>query len=106
MKKIIARILIITALVLTSINVCFPNEIGCSDNTSSSSVFSPLKTTSSDNGSQESHHCFGLSCNTWMISFSSTIVQSNFLTTSLDPFSFNLSTYPIILLSMDKPPTV
>lgn len=106
MKKIIARLFIILALVLTSINVCFPNEIGCSDNASSSSVFSPFKTTSSESGSQENHHCSGLSCNTWMISFSSTIVQSNFLIASQYPFSYNLSIYPKISLSMDKPPTV
>lgn len=103
MKKIIGRFFIILALVLTSINVCFPNDVECSDNVYSSS--SPAKTSNSS-GSQEDHHCSGLSCITWMTSLSSTEVQSNIIIISQPPFSYKLSTYPKISLSMDKPPTV
>lgn len=105
MQKIIGRFFIILALVLTSINVCFPNDVECSDNAYSSSSSSPTKTSNS-NGSQEDHHCSGLSCNSWMTSFSSKEVQPNILIVSQLPFSYKLSTYPKISLSMDKPPTV
>lgn len=105
MKKIIGRFFIILALVLTSINVCFPNDVDCSDNAYSSSSSSPTKTSNSS-GSQEDHHCSGLSCNSWMTSFSSKEVQSNIVLVSQLPFSYKLSTYPKISLSTDKPPTV
>jgi hypothetical protein len=102
MKKIIGRFFIILALVLTSISVCFPNDVDCSDNAYSSS---PVKTAKSS-GSQEDHHCSGLSCNSWMNSFSNKDVQSNVVIISQLLFSFKLSTYPQISLSTDKPPTV
>lgn len=105
MKKIMGRFFIILALVLTSINVCFPNDVECSDNAYSSSSSSPAKTSNSS-GSQEDHHCSGLSCNSWMTSFSSTEVLSNIIIISQPPFSYKLSAYPKISLSMDKPPTV
>ena len=105
MKKIIGRFFIILALVLTSINVCFPNDVDCSDNTYSSSSTSPTKTSNSS-GSQEDHHCSGLSCNSWMTSFSSNEVQASLIIISQLPFSYKLSTYPKISLSTDKPPTV
>ena len=105
MKKIIGRFFIILALVLTSINVCFPNDVECSDNAYSSSSSSPINTSNSS-GSQEDHHCSDLSCNSWMTSFSSTEVQSNIIIISQAPLSYKLSTYPKISLSLDKPPTV
>lgn len=103
MKKNIGKFLIILALVFTSINVCFPNDVDCSDNVYSSS--SQAKTANSS-GSQEEHHCSSLSCNSGMASFSSKEVQSNIIIISQLPFSYTLSTYPKISLSMDKPPTV
>lgn len=106
MKKIIGRFFIILALVLTSINVCFPNDVDCSDNSYSSLSSSPAKTSNTTNRSQEEHHCSSLSCNIWMTSFSSEKVQSNIVIISQLPFSYKLSTYPKISLSMDKPPTV
>lgn len=106
MKKIIGRFFIILALVLTSINVCFPNDVDCSDNSYSFSPSSPTKTSNSTSGSQEDHHCSSLTCNSWMTSFSSEKVQSNIVIISQLPFSYKLSTYPKISLSMDKPPTV
>lgn len=99
------RFFIILALVLTSINVCFPNDVECSDNAYSSSSSSPVKTSNSS-GSQEDHHCSSLSCNSWITSFSNTEVQSTILINLQPAFSYNLSTYPKISLSMDKPPTV
>ena len=105
MKKIIGRLFLTVALVLTSINVCFPNDLDCKDN-ECSFISSSTSKTSSSNGSQEDHHCSGLSCNSWMTSFSSKEVQSNIVIVSQLPFSYKLSTYPKISLSSDKPPTV
>ena len=105
MKKIITRFFVIFALVLTSINVHFSNDVECSDNACLTSSSTPAKTSNSS-GSQEDHHCFGLSCNSLMASFSTVEVKSNVVIISQLPFSYKLSTYPEISLSTDKPPTV
>ena len=107
MKIIIARFFLIFALVITSINVCFPSEIDCSDSTSSFSLQSTnVNATGSNSESQESHHCAGLSCNTWIINFSNIVVELNYSIDSQYPFSHNLISYPKVSLSMDKPPLV
>ena len=107
MKIIVARFFLILALVITSINVCFPIELDCSDSTSSFSSRSiNVNTANSDSESQESHHCAGLSCNTWIINFSNIVVKLNYSIDSQYPFSYNLIRYPKVSLSMDKPPLV
>ena len=105
MKKIITRFFVILALVLTSINVHFPSDVDCSDNAHLTLSSSPAKTSSSS-GAQEDHHCIGLSCNSLMASFSTIEVQANIVIISQLPFSYELSTYPKISLSTDKPPAV
>lgn len=105
MKKMIGQFFIILTLVLTSINVCFPNDVDCSDNAYSSSSTSPNKNSKSS-GAQEDHHCFGMTCNILMTSFSNEVVQSNVVIISQQLFSYKLSTYPQISISTDKPPTV
>lgn len=105
MKKIIGRFFLVLALVLTSINICYPNDVECSDGSYLSSSTSPSDTGNS-NGSQEEHHCSGLSCNSWMSSFSSEEVKSSTTIISMSFISFKIPTYPQVSLSTDKPPTV
>lgn len=106
MKKIVSRFFIILALVLTTINVCFPSDVGCSDSEYSISITSPAKASSSSSSQDENHCVCSLSCNSWMTSFSTKVVQSSFVIISHLPYSYKLSFYPKVSLSMDKPPTV
>ena len=104
MNKIISRFFVILALVLTCINVHFSNDVDCSGD-AHLTPSSPVKTSNSS-GSQEDHHCFGLSCNSLMASFSTVEVKSNIVIISQLPFTYKLSTYPEVSISTDKPPAV
>ena len=106
MKKILAKIFITLALVLTTINVCFPNDVDCSDSGNVPSISTQVESSNSSTP-QEEHHCFcSLSCNTWIESFSSGTDQPRFVVLTYLPYIHTNSFYPQIILSTDKPPTV
>lgn len=106
MKKIVSRVFIILALVLTTINVCFPSDLECSENEYSSSCTSFSKDSNTE-VPQEKHHCVcSLACNSWMTTFSTKEESSSFVIISTIYYSYKISYYPKVSLSMDKPPTV
>ncbi len=107
MKMILGRFILFLALVITSMSVCFPNDLDCIDEHAKTSKVEEKSAKSNQTEREESHHCVcSLSCHT-MIVF--TLEDSNsevFSVFQLDNPLYSISHYPQVTLSLEKPPTV
>ena len=100
------KFIIIIALVITSVSVCFPSEIECVDlncDTIELSSKAPLKTTEKS----ESHHCVcSMVCHNLFVNFTASTSASPSIISLKKSFYFTQKIYPLVVLSLDKPPIV
>ena len=105
MKKMLSRFFIIFALVLTSINICLPGDVDCSD-IAGVSLSSSIAKTTNPFSTQSDHHCSGLPCFILMIGFLNEEIKSSVAIISQLSFFYKLSNYPEVSILTDKPPAI
>nr|BDT28546.1 hypothetical protein BHI3_20120 [Bacteriovorax sp. HI3] len=109
MKSILGKCFLALTLILMGVSVCFPNDIDCSEEHSSSSISKeqPIKNAQNQKDQQEEHHCIcSLSChNLFVQKLEAKTLSSHFIIKSI-ALVYIPSFYPKITLSFEKPPTV
>lgn len=106
MRNIFGKFIIILALVITSVSVCFPSEVECvdidCDTTLLSSKAPVSKTEKNDN-----HHCVcSMVCHNMFMNFTVTDTPAPAFTALKKSFHFIPVFYAQVILSLDKPPIV
>lgn len=97
------------ALVLTSMSVCFPNDVDCGDDHRASKVELTKEKESKTNyaSSKESHHCVcSLSCHNMFFDLYSDTPENIAISIFESNPVYLITFYPQITLSLEKPPTV
>ncbi len=106
MKNFFAKLLIMFALVVTSVNVCFPSEESCNDSVTSS-VESHSNSAEKSSQDSEGHHCLcSMVCHNLFINFPTYTTTIPVIVISKAPYVFTSAIYPQIILSLDKPPII
>ena len=106
MKILISRFIIITILVITSINVCLSSDNICDDSSSYTQLQSTQSPTATQSGNQAEHCICSLSCHNLYVGFTSSQTKPTFIIISASPIHFIQSAYPQVLISQDKPPII
>lgn len=107
MKHFFCKFILIFALVLTSINLCFPNEVECSDASGTIQKTSQEKTQDRGQDRGEEHHCIcSMTCHNLFLSFVIYESVEPHFSHSEVVFTYIPMTYPQVYLSLDKPPIV
>lgn len=105
MKTVFIRFIVAALLVLSSISVCLSNDNGCDDRPSYTKSQSSNSTSSKEQN--EDHHCIcSLSCNKLFVEYATSKSKISSIIVSTSAFIFIQITYPQVLISLDKPPTV
>lgn len=105
MKTVFIRFIVAAVLVLSSISVCLPNDNGCDDRPGYTK--SQSSNTTSSKKQSEDHHCIcSLSCHNLFVQYTTSTSKISSIIVSTASFVFNQITYPQVLISLDKPPTV
>ena len=105
MKTVFIRFIVAAVLVLSSISVCLSNDNGCDDRPGYTK--SQRSNTTSSKEQSEDHHCIrSLSCNYLFVKYTISISKNFSIIVSTASFVFIQITYPQVLISLDKPPTV
>ena len=106
MKLVISRFIIFAILVVSSVGVCLSNDKNCDDSTS----YSQSQNTQSSSATQdqnEGQHCTcSLSCHNLLIGFTSSQTKSILVAVTTSPFLYIQSSYPLVLITHDKPPII
>ncbi len=106
MLNFLGKILLMITLVCSSVDVCFPNDIGCVE-TISAKVDVNSQSNSHDNSTSEQHHCFcSISCHVMYFNFISHSSRLSPITKDSLSFDYIQIYYPQVFLSLDKPPIV
>lgn len=105
MMKLFLKLIMLFAFALTSVSVCFADEMSSSP---IESVYNQAHVNCDDsNNAQDNHHCVcPLSCNSLILNFYNTVTPQAYLLSQLTKSTYSFSFYPPIYLSLDKPPTV